>query len=229
VSGTFHTIRLPGLRPYEPELRSMREFTDARTGATPDEIRILQHEPVYTLGLGGKMEHVLDARGIPVVRADRGGQVTYHGPGQLIVYLMLDLKRRNLSVRGLVSRLEQAVIDTLGALGIDSHRIAGAPGVYVAGRKLAALGLRVRRGCCYHGLAVNVNMDLSPFDGINPCGYPGLAVTQLADLGAEMDCDAFGGQLLPAVCAMLEGRPGPACSVAAGARGEVTSAEARHV
>lgn len=197
-------IRHLGIRPYRPVYEAMSAFTAARHADWADEIWVLQHEPVYTLGLGGKLEHVLDPGAIPVVRTDRGGQVTYHGPGQLIIYTLLDLKRRNLTVRTLVSCLEQAVIDCVARTGIEALRVAGAPGVYVAGRKLAALGLRVRRGRSYHGLAVNVDGDLAPFTGINPCGYAGLPVTRLTDLGVNMNCEEFSGCLLPELCGLLD-------------------------
>lgn len=173
-----------GIADYEPTLRAMREFTLARGANTADEIWLLQHPPVYTLGVAGKSEHLprID-NGIPVVRIDRGGQITYHGPGQVVAYLLLDLKRRGLSVRPLVRRIEQAVIDLLADYGIAALGRPDAPGVYVNDAKIAALGLRVRNGCCYHGLALNVDMDLTPFHAINPCGYPGMAVTQLREFG----------------------------------------------
>lgn len=196
-------IRHLGRQPFAQVYAHMRAFTDSRTGADADEIWVVQHEPVYTLGMGAKPEHILDPGDIPVVRADRGGQVTYHGPGQMVVYVLLDLKRRNLAVRTLVSRLEQAVIDCLSGLGVQGGRKPGAPGVYVAGRKVAALGLRVRRGCSYHGVAVNVDMDLAPFRGINPCGYAGLQVTQIRDLGVNLDCDSFAARFVPALCAQV--------------------------
>lgn len=161
----------------------MQDFTEQRTAATADELWFLEHPPVFTLGRNGKEEHLLDPGTIPVIRVDRGGQVTYHGPGQLVVYTLLDLRRRQLGVQSLVNRLEQAVIDLLAAQAVPAHRRAGAPGVYVEGRKIAALGLRVRRGCSFHGLSLNVDMDLAPFARINPCGYRDLEVTQLADLG----------------------------------------------
>ena len=197
-------IRHLGICPYQPVYQAMGAFTDACHPGSTDEIWVLQHEPVYTLGLGGKLVHVLDPGAIPVVRTDRGGQVTYHGPGQLIIYVLLDLNRRNLRVRTLVSCLEQAVIDCVARFGITAQRVAGAPGVYVGGRKLAALGLRVRKGRSYHGLAVNVNGDLAPFAGINPCGYAGLPVTRLTDLGLDLDCDGFAAPLLPELCRLLD-------------------------
>lgn len=175
--------RFPGLTPYEPMWRAMQVFTDARTGDTADEIWLVEHEPVFTLGQAGKWEHVLMPGDIPVVPVDRGGQVTYHGPGQIVAYPLIDLRRLRLGVRDLVCRIEQAIIDTLATWNIVAERKPGAPGVYVGGAKVAALGLRVRRGCTFHGLAFNVNMDLSPFHRINPCGFQGLAVTQVSDLG----------------------------------------------
>jgi lipoyl(octanoyl) transferase len=161
----------------------MQAFNAARDEATADEIWLLEHLPVYTLGLNGKPEHVLEPGTIPVVNIDRGGQVTYHGPGQIVVYLLLDLRRLGYGVRELVRRMEGAVIALLASYGVAAERREGAPGVYVGEAKIAALGLRVRRGCCYHGLALNVDMDLEPFSRINPCGYSGLPVTQTLDVG----------------------------------------------
>jgi lipoyl(octanoyl) transferase len=174
-------VRRLGLVAYEPTWRAMQDFTAQRTADTADEIWLCQHPPVFTLGLAGKPEHLLRDIGVPVVKIDRGGQITYHGPGQLVAYLLLDLKRRGLTVKGLVKRMEQTVIDLLAGHDIAAARLAGAPGVYVNGAKIAALGLKVKNGCCYHGLALNVAMDLAPFEAINPCGYEGMAVTQLAD------------------------------------------------
>ena len=168
---------------YIPAWRAMQDFTAERSADTPDQIWLLQHPPVFTLGQAGKPEHLLRSSAIPLVRIDRGGQITYHGPGQLVAYLLVDLKRRGYGVRELVSRMEQSVIDLLAEHGVSATRIAGAPGVYVGGAKIAALGLRVKRGCSYHGLALNVDMDLTPFSHINPCGYQGMAVTQTRDLG----------------------------------------------
>jgi lipoyl(octanoyl) transferase len=182
---------------YEPTWRRMQQFTDARTTATPDELWCLEHPPVYTLGMAGKPEHVLSAGEVPVVPIDRGGQVTYHGPGQLVVYPLLDLRRLELGVRELVTALEQAVIDYVATLGIQALARRDAPGVYVEGAKLAALGLRIRRGCSYHGLALNVCMDLTPYARINPCGQAGLAVTDLASLGASGDVFEVARALLP--------------------------------
>lgn len=174
--------RLPGYRDYLPTLEAMREFTDLRGPDTPDELWLLEHPPVFTLGQAGREEHLLDPGPIPVLKVDRGGQVTYHGPGQLVVYVLLDLRRAGLGVKRLVALLEQSVIDLLVALGVTAERRADAPGVYVEGAKVASLGLRIRNGCSYHGLALNVNLNLDPFARINPCGYPGLAVTRLSDL-----------------------------------------------
>ena len=175
-------IRDLGLAEYLPTWQAMRDFTQRRTPATPDEIWYLQHPSVFTLGLNGKPEHLLHPGDIPVVNIDRGGQVTYHGPGQLVVYLLLDLHRQHSGVKLLVQQMEQAVIDVLADYQLKGERIAGAPGIYINGSKIAALGLRIRRGLSYHGLALNVNMDLSPFRRINPCGYADMPVTQLADL-----------------------------------------------
>jgi lipoyl(octanoyl) transferase len=176
-------LRDLGRQPYEPVWRAMQAFTDARGPDTADELWLVEHEPVFTLGQAGKPEHVLMPGDIPVIHVDRGGQVTYHGPGQLVLYPLLDLRRLKLGVREYVIRIEQAIIDTLGDWNIEAGRREGAPGVYVAGAKIAALGIRVRRGCSFHGLAFNVDMDLSPFSRINPCGYEGLQVTSMVDLG----------------------------------------------
>ncbi|WP_325292077.1 lipoyl(octanoyl) transferase LipB [Thiocapsa sp.] len=174
--------RLPGYRDYLPTLEAMRGFTDLRGPDTLDELWLLEHPPVFTLGQAGREEHLLDPGPIPVIKVDRGGQVTYHGPGQLVVYVLLDLRRAGLGVKRLVGLLEQSVIDLLATLEVAAERRADAPGVYVAGAKVASLGLRIRNGCSYHGLALNASLDLAPFGRINPCGYPGLAVTRLVDL-----------------------------------------------
>lgn len=184
--------------PYEPTWQRMQAITQSRGEQTRDEIWFLEHPPVFTLGLNGKPEHVLTAGDIPVVNIDRGGQVTYHGPGQLVVYPLIDLKRRGLGVRALVEALENAVIDTLADFGIKARSRRDAPGVYTpGGAKIAALGLRVRRGCTYHGLAFNVAMDLEPFQRINPCGYAGMQVTQVADLGGPADVGTVAAALKP--------------------------------
>ena len=197
-------IRRIGRTDFVPAWRAMQRFTAERTAQTPDELWLTEHPPVFTQGLAGKPEHLLRDIGIPVVKIDRGGQVTYHGPGQAVVYLLLDLSRRGLKVRQLVHRIEQAVIDLLAGCGLRGERLAGAPGVYVDGAKVAALGLRVRGGCCYHGVSLNVDMELAPFSAINPCGYPGLKVTQLRDLGVADGWEAAGEKLLAQLKRQIE-------------------------
>ncbi|MEQ1800859.1 MAG: lipoyl(octanoyl) transferase LipB [Gammaproteobacteria bacterium] len=187
--------RLPGLTPYDACVAAMRDFTATRGPDTPDELWLLQHPPVYTLGLNTNLDHVISAGSIPVVQTDRGGQVTYHGPGQLVAYPLLDLQRAGLGIRQVVSALEDSVIELVAGYGITASARREAPGVYVAGAKLASIGLRVRRGCTYHGLALNVALDLAPFAGINPCGYPGLPVTSLELLGGPADIDHVGDGL----------------------------------
>jgi len=179
-------IRRRGLRPYRETWHEMRAFTEQRLPDTPDQLWLLQHPPVFTLGTAGKAHHILDAGEIPVIESDRGGQVTYHGPGQVVAYLLLDLKRHRMGVRRLVTAMEQSVIQLLADHGIRGVSRPDAPGVYVEDAKIAALGLRIRRGCCYHGLSLNVEMDLSPFGRINPCGYEGLTVTSLSELGLPL-------------------------------------------
>ena len=183
------TVKHLGLCDYTAVWRRMQGFTERRSADTEDEIWLLEHRPVFTLGMNAKPEHVLASGDIPVVSVDRGGQVTYHGPGQMVAYIMMDLRRLGIGVRRLVEALEQSVIAWLAARHITAHARRDAPGVYVDGAKIAALGLRVRRGCSYHGLAFNVNMDLQPFSRINPCGYKGLVVTQLSDLGIRLSVD----------------------------------------
>lgn len=180
-------VRELGRQPYEPVWRAMQRLTDARGPHTPDELWLVEHDPVFTLGQAGKPEHVLAPGDIPVLNVDRGGQVTYHGPGQLVAYPLVDLRRLGLGVRELVCRIEGAVIDTLAQYGIRGERKEGAPGIYVAGAKVMALGLRVRKGCSFHGLAFNIAMDLEPFRRINPCGYQGLEVTSVLELGGPGD------------------------------------------
>lgn len=175
-------IRELGLCDYVPVWRAMQQFTDSRTSDTPDELWVLQHNPVFTQGQAGKAEHVLDPHGIPVIQTDRGGQVTYHGPGQLVVYFLLDVRRRGFGIRSLVDLIESSVISVLASYGVEAQLRAGAPGVYVGDRKIAALGLRVRKRGSLHGLSFNVDMDPRPFSYINPCGYAGMEVTQLSDL-----------------------------------------------
>ena len=183
-------LRDLGRRPYEPVWRAMQAFTDARTGATADELWLVEHDPVFTLGQAGKPEHVLMPGDIPVVHVDRGGQVTYHGPGQIVLYPLLDLRRLKVGVKEYVCRVEQAMIDTLADWNIEAVRRDGAPGVYVGDAKIGALGIRVRHGCTFHGLAFNIAMDLEPFRRINPCGYAGLQVTSMLDLGGPSSPDA---------------------------------------
>lgn len=194
-----------GLVEYLPTWRAMQDFTAARGAETPDELWLLEHPPVYTLGLAGKPEHLLCDTGIPLVKIDRGGQITYHGPGQIVAYLLLDLKRRGIGVKELVRRMEQAAIDLLAEYGVKAERRDKAPGVYVGGAKIAALGLRIRNGCCYHGLSLNVDMDLSPFAAINPCGYEGLAVTQTRDQGIADGIEILSDKLAHQLGARLEG------------------------
>nr|WP_151670586.1 lipoyl(octanoyl) transferase LipB [Nitrincola schmidtii] len=172
-------VRQLGLQPYAPIWEKMQAFTNQRDSETPDEIWLLQHQPVFTQGQAGKAQHLLSPGEIPVVQTDRGGQITYHGPGQLVVYLLLDLRRRKLGVRDVVTLMENAVIELLASIGIQASAKPDAPGVYVDGNKIASLGLRVRRGCSFHGLALNVDMDLEPFLRINPCGYAGMQMTQV--------------------------------------------------
>ncbi|MGH8084016.1 MAG: lipoyl(octanoyl) transferase LipB [Lysobacter sp.] len=207
-------LRDLGRQPYEPVWRAMQAFTDARDEATADELWLVEHEPVFTLGQAGKPEHVLAPGDIPVIHVDRGGQVTYHGPGQIVLYPLLDLRRLKLGVREYVCRIEQSIIDTLGDWNIEAVRREGAPGVYVAGAKIAALGIRVRRGCTFHGLAFNIAMDLSPFLRINPCGYEGLRVTSMVDLGGPSGLDAVKPALVGHLAAQfglsVENAPPPA-------------------
>ncbi len=195
-SATEFLVRCLGLVEYGPTWRAMQAFSANRDAATPDELWLVEHAPVYTLGLAGKTKHLLRETDIPVVKTDRGGQITYHGPGQVVVYVLLDMTRRNLKVRELVRRIEQAAIDLLAEQDVTAARLSGAPGVYVDGAKIAALGLRVKGGCCYHGIALNVAMDLAPYAAINPCGYAGLRVTQLRDLGVDLDMRKAGDALL---------------------------------
>jgi lipoyl(octanoyl) transferase len=188
--------------------QAMQDFTAQRDAATADEIWLTEHDAVYTLGLAGRREHVRTPGGIPVVKVDRGGQVTYHGPGQLVAYTLVDLRRNGLGVRALVRLLENAVVEWLATHGIDAYGKVAQPGVYVELRggeaKIAALGLKVRNGCTYHGVAVNIAMDLAPFEGIDPCGYPGLAVAQVADFGVQRSVEAAGAELATHLCGHLD-------------------------
>ena len=193
-----------GLAEYGPTYAAMRRLTETRNAATPDELWVLEHAAVYTVGVAGRKEHLPRGTEIPIERVDRGGQITYHGPGQAIVYTLVDLARRRLTVRSMVTMIEQAVIDTLAAHDVRAERKSGAPGVYVGGAKVAALGLRVRRGCCYHGVALNVNMDLAPFFAIDPCGYPGLEVTQTWALGVAAGTEQLGHALAERIAQLIE-------------------------
>ncbi len=197
-------VRRLGLREYRPVWEAMRSFTDARNEATPDELWLVEHPPVFTLGYNGKMQHLIAPGAIPVIHTDRGGQVTYHGPGQMVAYVLCDLRRRGWGVRQLVTALEQAVIVLLNGHGINAEIRRDAPGVYVAGAKIAALGLRVRRGCSYHGLSLNVAMDLAPFSRINPCGYPDMPVTDLRSHGITTGTDALAQRLTTLIAQQLE-------------------------
>ena len=197
------TVRDLGRQPYEPVWRAMQAYTDARGADGQDELWLVEHEPVFTLGQAGKAEHVLAPGDIPVIPVDRGGQVTYHGPGQIVAYPLVDLRRLRLGVRELVCRIEQAIIDVLADWNIEARRREGAPGVYVGEAKIAALGLRVRRGCSFHGLAFNIAMDLEPFRRINPCGYAGLAVTSMLDLGGPSSLDSVKPALVAALSRQL--------------------------
>ena len=197
-------VKRLGLVEFHPTYAAMRQFTSSRHEDTPDELWILQHPSVYTAGLACRPEHLPRTSKIPLERVDRGGQITYHGPGQVVMYTLLDLARRRLKIRQLVGLLEQAVIDTLGEYHVQAERKSGAPGVYVRGAKIAALGLRVRRGGCYHGVALNVDMDLAPFLAIDPCGYPGLAVTQTRDLGIKASADELGERLAARLVQLME-------------------------
>src|SRR3954453_11014451 len=213
-------LRWRGAEPYEVSFDAMRAFTDARTADSADEIWLVEHPPVFTLGQAGNPAHLLAAdSGIPLVKVDRGGQITYHGPGQVVAYLLLDLRRRKLMVREMVTRIEQAVIDTLAAYNLAGERNAGAPGIYVApgpqaglhaGAKIAALGLKIRNGCSYHGVSLNVKMDLRPFLAINPCGYAGLETVDMATLGVAADWRDVALTLAERLAHQINGTPGTA-------------------
>lgn len=197
-------IRQLGLQPYEAVWQRMQQFTNERTTETEDEIWLVEHPPVFTLGQAGKPEHLLNPGDIPIVASDRGGQVTYHGPGQLIAYLLIDIKRAHLGVRQLVTLIEKSIIDLLKSYDISAEAKPEAPGVYVDHKKIAALGLRIRQGRSYHGLSLNVNMDLEPFSRINPCGYPGLVVTQLSDFGIEEGMEQVADKLIGHILGHLD-------------------------
>ncbi|ELQ2336107.1 lipoyl(octanoyl) transferase LipB [Vibrio vulnificus] len=196
-------VKRLGRRDYLPVWQAMHEFTDTRNEETPDEVWLVEHNPVFTQGQAGKAEHLLNTGDIPVVQSDRGGQVTYHGPGQLVAYFLINLRRKKLGVRDLVTTIENLVINTLKAYNIDSAARPDAPGVYVDGRKICSLGLRIRKGCSFHGLALNVNMDLSPFLRINPCGYQGMEMVQVSELGGPTDIALVEQQLVKELVNLL--------------------------
>jgi lipoyl(octanoyl) transferase len=198
------TLRFLGLVDYEPTWHAMQKFTAQRTPETQDEIWLLQHPATFTQGQAGKPEHLINANGIPVIKIDRGGQITYHGPGQIVAYLLLDLRRRKINVRELVRLMEQAVVDLLAEHNISALGRVEAPGVYVGDAKIAALGLKIRNGCCYHGLSLNVDMDMTPFSYINPCGFQGLRVTQLRDFGIHNPISTIENQLSEKLLVLLE-------------------------
>lgn len=201
-------VKLLGRVDYASTFQAMQDFTALRTAETPDEIWIVEHDPVFTLGQAGKPEHLLNDIGIPVIKIDRGGQITYHGPGQVVIYLLLDLARLKIKVRELVTRIEQAVIDFLAVYGLTAERRSGAPGVYVGAAKIAALGLKIKNGCSYHGLSLNVDMDLTPFTAINPCGYAGLQVVQTRDFNIPLTAQEAGEQLSQHLLQQLDGQHG---------------------
>ncbi|HEV2614229.1 MAG TPA: lipoyl(octanoyl) transferase LipB [Gammaproteobacteria bacterium] len=190
---------------FEDLAQKMREFTDARNENTPDELWVVEHTPVYTLGQAGKPEHILNPKNIPVIQTDRGGQVTYHGPGQLVIYLLIDIRRKKMGVRNLVTAIENSIIDLLKKYNITAQAKCDAPGVYVGDDKICSIGLRIRRGCSYHGLAFNINMDISPFLGINPCGYAGLKMIQLKDFGIETTPMKIAPELISCLESHLKG------------------------
>ena len=196
-------VKRLGRQDYEPVWKAMHEFTDQRTEETPDEVWLVEHNPVFTQGQAGKAEHLINTGDIPVVQSDRGGQVTYHGPGQLVAYFLINLRRKKLGVRDLVTTIENLVINTLKAYNIDSAARPDAPGVYVAGKKICSLGLRIRKGCSFHGLALNVNMDLTPFLRINPCGYEGMEMVQVSQFGGPDNVEAVEKQLIEELVTLL--------------------------
>lgn len=196
-------VKKLGRQDYEPVWKAMHEFTDTRTDNDVDQIWLVEHNPVFTQGQAGKAEHVLNAGDIPVIQSDRGGQVTYHGPGQLVAYFLINIRRKKFGVRDLVTHIENLVINTLKAYNIESAARPDAPGVYVDGKKICSLGLRIRRGCSFHGLALNVDMDLSPFLRINPCGYQGMEMAQVSQLGGPSDLESVEQQLIQELVELL--------------------------
>lgn len=196
-------VKKLGRQDYEPVWKAMHEFTDTRTDDDVDQVWLVEHNPVFTQGQAGKAEHVLNAGDIPVIQSDRGGQVTYHGPGQLVAYFLINIRRKKFGVRDLVTHIENLVINTLKAYNIESAARPDAPGVYVDGKKICSLGLRIRRGCSFHGLALNVDMDLSPFLRINPCGYQGMEMAQVSQLGGPSDLESVEQQLIQELVELL--------------------------
>ncbi len=205
IEATIAPIELKylGLSEYEPVWRAMQKFTDDRNENTTDELWIVEHPPVFTQGQAGKPEHILNSGDIPIIQVDRGGQVTYHGPGQIVIYPLIDLKRHKIGIKALVNGIEEALIQTMAYYDVIAKRKEKAPGVYVEGKKIASLGLRVRKGCTFHGLAFNIRMDLEPFLRINPCGYAGLEVTQLSELNNSIEFDKVQDQLIKQLCEIL--------------------------
>ncbi|EHR6926135.1 lipoyl(octanoyl) transferase LipB [Vibrio parahaemolyticus] len=197
-------VKRLGRQDYEPVWKAMHDFTDQRTEETPDEVWLVEHNPVFTQGQAGKAEHLINTGDIPVVQSDRGGQVTYHGPGQLVAYFLINLRRKKLGVRDLVTTIENLVINTLKAYNIDSAARPDAPGVYVDGKKICSLGLRIRKGCSFHGLALNVNMDLTPFLRINPCGYAGMEMVQVSQFNGPSDVETVEKQLIEELVTLLD-------------------------
>ncbi|HBH7907799.1 lipoyl(octanoyl) transferase LipB [Vibrio parahaemolyticus] len=197
-------VKRLGRQDYEPVWKAMHEFTDQRTEETPDEVWLVEHNPVFTQGQAGKAEHLINTGDIPVVQSDRGGQVTYHGPGQIVAYFLINLRRKKLGVRDLVTTIENLVINTLKAYNIDSAARPDAPGVYVDGKKICSLGLRIRKGCSFHGLALNVNMDLTPFLRINPCGYAGMEMVQVSQFNGPSDVETVEKQLIEELVTLLD-------------------------
>ncbi|WP_281516199.1 lipoyl(octanoyl) transferase LipB [Vibrio parahaemolyticus] len=197
-------VKRLGRQDYEPVWKAMHEFTDQRTEKNPDEVWLVEHNPVFTQGQAGKAEHLINTGDIPVVQSDRGGQVTYHGPGQLVAYFLINLRRKKLGVRDLVTTIENLVINTLKAYNIDSAARPDAPGVYVDGKKICSLGLRIRKGCSFHGLALNVNMDLTPFLRINPCGYAGMEMVQVSQFNGPSDVETVEKQLIEELVTLLD-------------------------
>ncbi len=203
ITGAPIKLKYLGLSEYEPTWRAMQKFTDDRDGDTLDELWMVEHPPVFTQGQAGKPEHILNAADIPIIQVDRGGQVTYHGPGQIVIYPLIDLKRHKIGIKALVNGIEEALIRTMAHYNVIANRREKAPGVYTNNKKIASLGLRVRKGCTFHGLAFNIRMNLEPFSRINPCGYAGLEVTQLSELNPAVEMAEVQNQLIKHLCEVL--------------------------